>query len=241
MSFAEWLLESTGELAPCPPVPALDIDAVDAASHDRTVAAAPAVEISLLPSGRTLAIRAVEARDRDALHAYFQMLSPGGRRNRFTGASNGPSMRELELLCRSSEGGRVTLVAVMILDGAETIVGEARCLLDRATGGFEFGLSVRDDIRSQGVGSAILSYLERCAASLGANQIFGDTFRTNNEMQALARKAGFSFANTPGDWCERRMFKPCTSSLRAAAAPARDSRRVNRGIADHPKPDRMAA
>jgi GNAT superfamily N-acetyltransferase len=227
MNFAEWLLESTGELSPCPPVLAFDIDSADADSPNDTVTAAPAVEISLLPFGRTIAIRAVEARDRDALHDYFQRLSPGGRRNRFTGASNGPSMRELELLCRSSESGRVTVVAVMMLDGVETIVGEARCLLDRATGGFEFGLSVRDDIRSQGVGSAVLSYIERCAASLGANQIVGDTFRTNNEMQALARKAGFSFANTPGDWCERRMFKPCSSPLRAEAAPARESHRAN--------------
>ena len=34
----------------------------------------------------------------------------------------------------------------------------------------------------------------------GAERLFGDTLRSNDVMIGLARKSGFVFTNSPGDW-----------------------------------------
>jgi hypothetical protein len=36
--------------------------------------------------------------------------------------------------------------------------------------------------------------------AFGAKRLFGDTLRSNDVMIALARKSGFAFTLSPGDW-----------------------------------------
>ena len=48
--------------------------------------------------------------------------------------------------------------------------------------------------------SALLKNLECRAAAFGAERLFGDTLRSNDAMLGLARKSGFAFTNSPGDW-----------------------------------------
>jgi GNAT superfamily N-acetyltransferase len=69
------------------------------------------------------------------------------------------------------------------------------------------GLSVADPMQGHGIGAALLSNLECRAAALDADFLFGDTLRSNEAMLALARKAGFTFAPTPGDWKQVRFEK----------------------------------
>ena len=88
----------------------------------------------------------------------------------------------------------------MSIDGAETIVGEARYAFDADTDSFEFGLSIDDRWQGHGVGAALLRNLECRAAAFGANRLFGDTLRSNDAMLGLARKSGFAFTHSPGDW-----------------------------------------
>jgi hypothetical protein len=78
-----------------------------------------------------------------------------------------------------------------------------------------------------------LKNLECRAASFGAERIFGDTLRSNDAMIALARKSGYAFTNTPGDWRLTRFQKeiqervsvepqeiPCASWRLAAVSPS---------------------
>jgi hypothetical protein len=73
----------------------------------------------------------------------------------------------------------------------------------------------------------LLGNLECRAAALGAERLFGDTLRSNDAMIGLARKSGFVFAPSPGDWKLVRFEKhidtapqdiPCASWRLAAAA-----------------------
>jgi GNAT superfamily N-acetyltransferase len=89
---------------------------------------------------------------------------------------------------------------MMKVDDIDSIVGEARYAFNVDTASFEFGLSVDDRHQGQGIGAALLSNLECRAAAFGAEHIFGDTLRSNEAMIGLARKAGYAFVPTPGDW-----------------------------------------
>jgi len=153
-----------------------------------------------LRTGKPVTVRFVEPDDAEALQAYFRSLSTRSRYNRFLGAISELPANVLDAFIHVGEADRFSVVAVMTIDGIETIVGEARYAFDAETDSFEFGLSVDDRWQGHGAGSALLRNLECRAAAFGANRLFGDTLRSNDAMLGLARKSGFAFTHSPGDW-----------------------------------------
>jgi GNAT superfamily N-acetyltransferase len=157
-------------------------------------------DILRLRSGKSLMVRFVEPRDAGALQAYFRSLSVRSRYNRFLGAMSELPQMLLNNFVHVGEGDRFSVIATMAIDGIETIVGEARYAFDPNTDSFEFGLSIDDRWQGQGIGSTLLENLQCRAAAFGAKRMFGDTLRSNDVMIGLARKSGFAFTNSPGDW-----------------------------------------
>ena len=151
-------------------------------------------------SGKALTVRFVEPQDADTLQSYFRSLSVRSRYNRFLGAISELPPTELGHFVHAGEDDRFSVIALMSIDGIETIVGEARYAFEADTGRFEFGLSIDDRWQGQGIGSALLGNLECRAAAFGAMRLFGDTLRSNDVMIGLARKSGFVFTDSPGDW-----------------------------------------
>jgi GNAT superfamily N-acetyltransferase len=157
-------------------------------------------DILRLASGKTLAVRFIEPGDAEALQGYFRALSVRSRYNRFLGAMSELPRTELDHFIHIGERDRFSVVAVMVIDGVETIVGEARYGFEADTASFEFGISIDDRWQGQGIGSALLRNLECRAAAFGARRMFGDTLRSNDVMMGLARKSGFAFTRNPDDW-----------------------------------------
>ncbi len=157
-------------------------------------------DILRLRTGKSLTVRFVEPQDAEALQNYFRALSVRSRYNRFLGAMRELPQTELEHFIHVGEDNRFSVIAVMTIDGFETIVGEARYAFEPDTARFEFGLSIDDRWQGQGIGSALLGNLECRAAAFGAERLFGDTLRSNDVMIGLARKSGFGFAPNPDDW-----------------------------------------
>ena len=179
--------------------------------------------------GEAVTVRFVEPRDAEALQNYFRSLTTRSRYNRFLGATRELPPAVLEDFIHIGEADRFSVVATMLVDGRETIVGEARYAFDSTIASIEFGLSIDDRWQGHGIGKALLKNLECRAASLGAKHVFGDTLRSNDAMIALARKAGYAFTNTPGDWKLTRFRKvihlepqeiPCASWRLAAVSPS---------------------
>jgi GNAT superfamily N-acetyltransferase len=157
-------------------------------------------DILRLRGGKSLTVRLIEPRDADALQGYFRSLSVRSRYNRFLGAMNELPQTELGHFIDVGEDDRFSVVATMMIDGIETIVGEARYGFEADTVSFEFGLSIEDRWQGYGIGSALMNNLQCRAAALGATRLFGDTLRSNEAMIGLARKSGFAFMPSPGDW-----------------------------------------
>ncbi|MBR1214716.1 GNAT family N-acetyltransferase [Bradyrhizobium sp. JYMT SZCCT0180] len=149
-------------------------------------------------SGEALTVRFVEPRDAEALQNYFRALTISSRYNRFLGATRELPPSVLEDFIHIGEADRFSVVATMLVDGHEIIVGEARYAFEN--GSIEFGMSVDDRWQGHGIGKALLKNLECRAASFGADRVFGDTLRSNEAMIGLARKSGYAFTPTPGDW-----------------------------------------
>jgi GNAT superfamily N-acetyltransferase len=157
-------------------------------------------DILRLRSGKAVAVRFVEPDDAEALQGYFRSLSVHSRYNRFLGAMSELPQTELEHFIDVGERDRFSVLAIMVVDGVETIVGEARYGFEADTASFEFGVSVDDRWQGLGIGSALLRNLECRAAAFGAARVFGDTLRSNDVMIGLARRSGFNFIRHPDDW-----------------------------------------
>src|SRR3954451_12818829 len=99
-------------------------------------------ELLLTRSGKPLTVRFVEPRDAGALQDYFRSLSVRSRYNRFFGAMSELPAAQLEHFIHPGEDDRFSIIAMMQVDGIETIVGEARYEFNPGSSSFEFGLSV---------------------------------------------------------------------------------------------------
>jgi GNAT superfamily N-acetyltransferase len=176
--------------------------------------------------GEAINVRFVEPRDGEELQNYFRSLSTRSRYNRFLGAMSELPKPVLDRFTHVSASAGFTVVATKMIDGFETIVGEARYVFHPESESFEFGISIDDRWQGFGIGSALLKNLECRAAAFGAVSIFGDTLRSNQNMISLARKSGYAFINHPDDWKLVRFEKaidvapkdiPCASWRIAAA------------------------
>jgi len=150
--------------------------------------------------GAAVTVRFVEPRDAASLQNYFRALTMRSRYNRFFGAISELPPAELDHFIHIGEADRFSVVATMTIDGFETIVGEARYAFHADTASIEFGLSIDDRWQGHGIGKALLKNLECRAASFGAARLFGDTLRSNDAMIGLARRSGYAFTHSPGDW-----------------------------------------
>jgi RimJ/RimL family protein N-acetyltransferase len=176
--------------------------------------------------GRPVTVRFVEPRDAEELQSYFRALSTRSRYNRFLGAMSELPHNLLDHFIHVGERDEFSVVATIKADGFETVVGEARYAFHADSESLEFGLSIDDRWQGQGIGAALLRNLECRAAAFGAARLFGDTLRSNDAMQGLARKSGFAFAANTDDWKLVRVEKrintaprdiPCASWRIAAA------------------------
>jgi RimJ/RimL family protein N-acetyltransferase len=151
-------------------------------------------------NGNAVTVRFVEPRDAEELQNYIRSLSTRSRYNRFLGAMSELPRNVLEHFIHVGEAEQFSVVATMLVGGFETIVGEARYAFHADTASIEFGLSIDDRWQGHGIGTSLLKNLECRAASFGAGRLFGDTLRSNDAMIGLARKSGYAFTHSPGDW-----------------------------------------
>jgi GNAT superfamily N-acetyltransferase len=151
-----------------------------------------------IAAGAGVWIRTAAADDLDNLIEHFRQLSLSSRYNRFMGAVGNLSRVASDcLICGKADG--FTLVAELKQGARVAIVGEASYAFDRGHQRGEFAISVADRWRRHGLGSALLCAVQLRAISLGRFRLFGESLKTNAEMQGLARKAGFAVSRSL-DW-----------------------------------------
>jgi len=153
-----------------------------------------------------LHIRTATERDVDGLAEHFGRLSCPSRYNRFMGAVSNFSRIAFDCLVQNRRADRFTLIAEVQHEAREAVIGEASYAVEGRTGLGEFAISVCDGWQHRGLGSALLLALQWRAVSLGYFGLYGETLKTNDQMKALARKAGFVAARSD-DWRAVRFHK----------------------------------
>jgi GNAT superfamily N-acetyltransferase len=160
-------------------------------------------------SGSLISLRFADLRDREKVQAYIRSLSVQARYNRFHAGMAELPAPVLEHFIHVAQADRFTVLATTMVDGFETVVGEACYALDADATWVELALSVHDGWQGRGIGKALLQQLEGRAAASGARCIFGYALESNERVCGFARVFGYASAASP-DWRLIRLEKAMT-------------------------------
>ena len=185
---------------------------------------APPTASVRLASGSRVALRAALPQDTALQRAFFRALSPEARHGRFMMQLNDVSDALAAQLGNVDDCRHVMLLAAIVTDAGETMIGEARYVVDaQDAGACEVAIAVADGWRGTGLARALLRHLVARAACAGLRTMVGHTLAGNAAMIALAARAGFAASVDPGDARLVRLSKDLAGAPVATRRPRRSN------------------
>ena len=163
-----------------------------------------------LQDGAIVRVRAIQPDDAGYLGIYLRDLSAESRRNRLLGTAHEFSPAILDRILRQ-DGGHA-LLAFADSGRGKHVVAEAMQAWTTDAGCREVAVSVADAWQRRGLGTFMVSAMERRARKSGARCLFGDVLRTNVAMKSLARKLGFLVRSHWADATQIVIVKALSSS-----------------------------
>jgi RimJ/RimL family protein N-acetyltransferase len=162
----------------------------------------------------SLRLRELTPFDRCLQSAYFDKLSFDSRRARFMLSMYTIPESLLDVLS-SIDGKRHFAVLVESrIDGVNQMVAEARYAVDEdQPNKCEFAISVDDAWHGYGLGTSLLTNLQRKAYSMGMKKMVGETLYENKSMVNLARRCGFKIDRNNRDTSALILSKFLSPSL----------------------------
>ena len=150
------------------------------------------IDVIRTADGRRITIRPTLPQDRELQKQFFRSLSAESRHSRFMTRFKELPDALAEQFASIDYRSHLALLAEVFDGGRETMIGEARYVVDANDRELcEFAISVADGWRRCGLGSALLSRLEHEAAASGIRLMSAHTLVSNNAMLGLAVRAGY--------------------------------------------------
>jgi acetyltransferase len=158
------------------------------------------IDVLHTADGTRVVIRPMLPQDAGVQRDFFRGLSAESRYARFmTGVNHAPEAL-IDRLTPVDHVRHLALLAVVLRDGREVMIGEARYVVranDPET--CELAIALADDWQARGIGRALLGWLQRQAAASGIRRMVGETLSANQKMISLARSAGFAVRTSRED------------------------------------------
>ncbi len=153
------------------------------------------------PEGERLAIRPLEATDRDAFEALFARLSPDSRFRRYHGPKPALMPRELAYLTDVDHLRHEALAAIDKRDGS--IIGVSRYVGQAQDPRVaELAIEVADDMQGIGIGTLLARLIVDRARRNGFDRVIASTVWDNQPARAVLRRLGFRARTSAGNVLE---------------------------------------
>ncbi len=149
--------------------------------------------------GHAVTLRPLRPDDVDIELAFVTGLSAATRVNRLLGGAIRITDEYIRRLTHLDWSREAALAAVVMLEGAEVLIGVARYVGDADGRACEFAVVVADDWQGRGIGRRLLEKLIGLARKRGYATMYGEILATNTGMLRLARKLDFRVALHPED------------------------------------------
>jgi acetyltransferase len=149
-------------------------------------------------------VRPIGPADVGMVQSFVVGLSATSRYYRFLAPVQELSPRMLDLLTRTDPPHLVALIGIAQAEGRQSLVAEARYVLNDDAGGADIAIVVADAWQRRGVGTAILAMLERIAMAAGIVRLMGESLATNDPFVHFAGRCGFAIQ---ADHEDRRVLR----------------------------------
>ena len=150
-----------------------------------------------LRDGTLAVIRPATADDAPAIQALVRALTPTSRYSRFFSGIQELSPEWLARFSRAEPRRDVSLLATVLRDGKETLVGMGQYAADPWPERCDFAVLVADEWQGRGLGRRLLRNLECLAREAGFERIEGEVLNHNSTMLGLARGMGYDVHRVP--------------------------------------------
>jgi acetyltransferase len=149
------------------------------------------IDIWRTQRGEQFVLRPVLPQDQPLLQDFYASLSPRSRRFRFHGAVKGLSPRALVALTEVDPATHLALIVTFVSEGVETLVADARYVVDETGRGGEFAIAVSDVWQRRSIAYRALAGLVKAARLQGLDWLWGEVLEDNAAMLGLMARAGF--------------------------------------------------
>jgi acetyltransferase len=159
-------------------------------------------ESATLKDGQVIQIRPILPCDAPRLQEGFSRLSPQTIYYRFLESASQLSDTMAARLAQVDYQNHMALVASILENGEERLVGVARYVLasEQGIGAAETAIVVRDDYQGLGLGTLLYLRLIDYARLHGVRYFFGTVHQSNTRVMQFIRRSGLPF--------EREIFEP---------------------------------
>jgi GNAT superfamily N-acetyltransferase len=177
------------------------------------------IDVVQVAEGSRVTIRPTLPQDVELQREFFRTLSVESRYFRFMTARHELPEALAQRFASIDYRSHLALLAEVFAHGRETMIGEARYVVDeRDPTTSEFAIAIADEWRACGIARALLDRLERQATASGIRRIVADTLLANRAMIGFAARAGYAVRASREDATLARLEKSLTSP--AARLPA---------------------
>lgn len=149
----------------------------------------------ILRDGGSIVVRAIRPDDKARLLEHFARLSARSVYFRFFNVKKALSDDEVARFTEVDFAERVALVATLVEDGVEHIIGVGRfnsLAADGKPGIAEVAFAVADDHQGRGIGTLLLDHLVPIARASGITEFQADVLGDNNRMLGVFTHSGFA-------------------------------------------------
>jgi acetyltransferase len=178
------------------------------------------IDIWRSPRGEQFVLRPVLPQDQGLLRDFYESLSPRSRRLRFHAAVKGPSVQTLVAMTEVDPARHLALVVTFVNEGVETLVADARYVVDETGLDGEFAIAVSDAWQRRGIATRALTGLVKAARLQGLEGLWGEVLESNDAMLALMARAGF-FRGAPAEDGVARFERSVAQDVALRPAPRR--------------------
>ncbi len=149
----------------------------------------------ILRDGGSIHIRAIRPDDKERLVDHFQRLSQRSVYYRFFGMKRRLTDEELVRFTELDFVHHVALVATLLQDGEERLIGVGRYIARTDEGApqrAEVAFAVADEYQGRGIGTLLLSHLAAIARGNGITEFEAEVLGDNNQMLDVFAASGFT-------------------------------------------------
>ena len=167
------------------------------------------IDVWTLPGGTRVTLRPVLPQDQPLIAEFVKGLSRATRQQRFRGAGADFSAATLAQMSQIDYRYHLAFVATVSEHESETIVADARYVVDdheQACG--DFALVVDDRWQRHGIGTRAVQALSEVAHRRGLRWLRGEVGSDNPAMLSFAQHCGFMRTRHPDDDTLLRIEKP---------------------------------